>query len=62
MLITLSVRESQWILANKKEMGTGVISVIPFGHDAWVIGKEPCTAIDFSAGKMYGKAYIHNIH
>jgi hypothetical protein len=38
----------------QKEMGPGDVAFIPPGHDAWVVGKEPCIAIDFSAGKMYG--------
>jgi quercetin dioxygenase-like cupin family protein len=40
----------------QKEMGPGDVAVIPPGYDAWVICDEPCIAIDFSAGKMYGKA------
>lgn len=40
----------------QKEMGSGDVAVIPPGHDAWVIGNEECVAIDFSAGKIYGKA------
>ena len=40
----------------QKEMGPGDVAVIPSGHDAWVVGNEPCVAIDFSAGKIYGKA------
>ncbi len=40
----------------QKEMGPGDVAVIPPGHDAWTVGNEPCVAIDFSAGKMYGKA------
>ena len=39
----------------QKEMGPGDVAIIPPGHDAWVIGNEPCVAIDFSAGKVYGK-------
>lgn len=39
----------------QKEMGQGDVAVIPPGHDAWVIGNEPCVVIDFSAGKIYGK-------
>lgn len=39
----------------EKEMGPGDAAEIPPGHDAWVIGNEPCVAIDFSAGKVYGK-------
>lgn len=38
----------------QKEMGPGDVASIPPGHDAWVVGNEPCVAIDFSAGKMYG--------
>jgi len=40
----------------KVEMGPGDIAIIPPGHDAWVIGQEPCVALDFSGGKIYGKA------
>lgn len=40
----------------QKEMNSGDVAVIPPGHDAWVLGDEPCIVIDFSAGKMYGKA------
>ena len=39
----------------EKEMGPGDVAAIPPGHDARVVGNEPCTIIDFSAGKMYGK-------
>lgn len=37
------------------EMGPGDAADIPPGHDAWVIGDEPCVAIDFAAGKVYAK-------
>ena len=30
------------------EVGTGDAVVIPPGHDAWVVGDEPCEAVDFS--------------
>jgi mannose-6-phosphate isomerase-like protein (cupin superfamily) len=39
----------------QKEIGPGESAVIPPGHDAWVIGNEPCVTIDFSAGEIYGK-------
>ncbi len=32
------------------ESGPGEASVIPPGHDAWVIGDEPCVSIDFDLG------------
>ena len=30
------------------ELGTGDAGIIPPGHDAWVVGDEPCEMIDFS--------------
>lgn len=30
------------------ELRTGDAAVIPPGHDAWVVGDEPCEAVDFS--------------
>jgi len=43
------------------DFGTGDAGVIPPGHDAWVVGDEPCEMIDFSptysqlidAGEVY---------
>jgi uncharacterized cupin superfamily protein len=40
---------------SEMEMGPGDAADIPPGHDAWVIGNEPCVAIDFAAGKVYAK-------
>ena len=37
------------------EVGPGDVAVILPGHDAWVVGNEPCVSIDFSAGKTYAK-------
>jgi hypothetical protein len=37
------------------ELGPGDAAEIPPGHDAWVVGEEPCVSIDFSAGKTYAK-------
>lgn len=37
------------------EMGPGDAAHIPPGHDAWVVGDEPCVAIDFAGGKVYAK-------
>lgn len=39
----------------QKEIGPGEIAVVPPGHDAWVIGNEPCIGIDFTGGASYGK-------
>ena len=27
--------------------------VVPRGHDAWVVGNEPCVMIDFTSAKDY---------
>jgi mannose-6-phosphate isomerase-like protein (cupin superfamily) len=37
------------------EIGPGDAVDIPPGHDAWIVGNEPCVAIDFAAGKVYAK-------
>ena len=37
------------------ELGPGDAAEIPPGHDAWVVGSEPCVSIDFAAGKVYAK-------
>lgn len=39
----------------EKEMASGDVAAISPGHDAWVIGDEPCVAIDFLGGVIYGK-------
>jgi 3',5'-cyclic AMP phosphodiesterase CpdA len=37
------------------ESGPGDASVIPPGHDAWVVGDEPYISIDFELGN-YAKS------
>jgi hypothetical protein len=39
----------------ERELGPGDAHVVSAGHDAWVVGDEPCVAIDFSsAGNLLG--------
>jgi Mannose-6-phosphate isomerase len=38
------------------ESGPGDAIIIPPGHNAWVIGNEPCVAIDFTGAKEYAKS------
>jgi uncharacterized cupin superfamily protein len=37
------------------ECGPGEVAVIPPGHDAWVVGSEPCIGIDFTGARTYAK-------
>lgn len=38
------------------EVGPGDVFVAPAGHDAWVVGSEPCVAFDFASGiETYAK-------
>lgn len=38
------------------EVGPGDAFVCPPGHDAWVVGEEPCVLLDFSGAAVYAKA------
>jgi len=35
------------------ELGPGDAFIVGAGHDAWVVGDEPCVTIDFSGGAMF---------
>jgi hypothetical protein len=37
------------------EGGPGDAAIIPPGHNAWVVGDEPCVMIDFTGAKDYAK-------
>jgi ethanolamine utilization protein EutQ (cupin superfamily) len=39
----------------EKEFGPGDVSLIPPGHDAWVVGNEPVVVIDISGMIDYAK-------
>jgi hypothetical protein len=36
------------------EIGPGDIAAIEPGHDAWILGDEPFTSIDFGGFRQYG--------
>jgi hypothetical protein len=38
---------------SSEEFGPGDVAFIPPGHDAWVVGNEPVTAIDISGMRDY---------
>jgi uncharacterized cupin superfamily protein len=37
------------------EVGPGDVFVCPPGHDAWIVGKEPCIVYDFAGAAVYAK-------
>ncbi len=39
----------------EQEIGPSDFFLVPPGHDAWVIGSEPCVMLDFTGGIRYGK-------
>ena len=39
----------------QQEFGPGDISIVPPGHDAWVVGPEPVVAIDISGMTHYAE-------
>ena len=39
----------------EEEFGPGDVSVIPPGHDGWVVGNEPVVAIDITGMTNYAK-------
>src|SRR3990170_5493362 len=39
----------------EKDLKAGDVSLIPPGHDAWVVGNEPVVAVDFQGMVDYAK-------
>ena len=37
------------------EFGPGDVAVIPPGHDAWIVGDEPCLVVDWQGFADYAK-------
>jgi hypothetical protein len=40
---------------SEEEFGAGDVSLIPPGHDAWVVGQEPVVVVDISGMKDYAR-------
>ena len=41
---------------SEEEFGPGEVSLLPPGHDAWVVGNEPVVAIDITGMANYAKS------
>jgi hypothetical protein len=50
---TLRVRMDD---GTEKEIKAGDVSLLPTGHDAWVVGDEPVVVVDFQGMVDYAKA------
>lgn len=37
------------------ELGPGSVSLLPEGHDAWVVGNEPVVGVDWAGAANYAK-------
>jgi hypothetical protein len=40
---------------SEAEFGAGDVMAVRPGHDAWVLGKEPCVVVDFAGAATYAK-------
>jgi len=38
---------------NVEDFSAGDVMLLPPGHDAWTVGNEPCTFVEFSRGNDY---------
>ena len=41
------------------EYKAGDVGIVPPGHDAWVVGNEPVTAIEFTGALHYAEKHDH---
>jgi hypothetical protein len=42
---------------SKQEFGPGEVSLIPPGHDAWVVGNDPVVVVDITGMGQYAKPH-----
>jgi len=40
---------------DEQEVGPGDVTIVPPGHDAWVVGEEAVTGVDWSGLGEYAK-------
>jgi quercetin dioxygenase-like cupin family protein len=44
--------------STEEEFGPGDVTIIPPGHNAWVVGNESVIGIDFTGLKDYAKSVL----
>ena len=48
---------AQFSDGTRLEFGPGSVFVIPAGHDAWVVGDEPCVIVQFDEGEAAARRF-----
>ncbi|GMT96389.1 cupin domain-containing protein [Corallococcus caeni] len=46
----------QMLDGQELDLEPGDVAFIPSGHDAWVVGDEPCRVVDFTGAEEYAQA------
>ena len=44
---------------SQAEFGPGEVSLLPPGHDAWVVGNDPVVVIDITGMVEYARSHAH---
>lgn len=44
---------------SQQEFGPGEVSLLPPGHDAWVVGNEPVVVVDVTGMSEYARPHAH---
>ena len=44
---------------SQAEFGPGEVSLLPPGHDAWVVGNDPVVVIDITGMAEYAQPHAH---
>ena len=44
---------------SEQEFGPGEVSLLPPGHDAWVVGNEPVVVIDIQGMGVFARPHAH---
>jgi hypothetical protein len=52
-LISKRSAELDGVTVTGVTFGPGDVMLLPPGHDAWTVGTEPCTFVEFSRGNDY---------
>jgi hypothetical protein len=49
--------EAEFEDGSRVEYGPGAAFIVPAGHDAWVVGDEPCVLVQFDEGESAARRF-----